>query len=244
MISILKHLRFRSLSARYISYAIGETILIIVGILIALGIGEWAEEREFKKYEILMLNQIITSLKQSRETIDYAYLPRINQKEEAIANLLELSATNGDVTDEVLIRDIARMRTDFFFRYDSGAYEALKSSGIEKLSDPQLRTELINFYDAFLPTWKGFIDEVDDRNEPLLMERRFELLSPKAVESENGSHEMYPTIIVDDVLHHVAFLESVALEREKARNQRNRLNVVIQRYDEMIVAIDNFLSKQ
>jgi hypothetical protein len=219
-------------------------ILITVGILVALAIGNWAEEKEFEKYEILMLNQILTSLTESRATIDTFLLPRLSRKEEAIANLLRLSATNTEVTDDVIMQSIENMNSDFFFTYNSGAYEALKSSGIDKLSDPQLRSELITFYDAFLPTWKEFIDKKNDQNEPQIMERRFEVLSPKVVESGVDSHEIYPMIIVDDVLHHVAFLEIVFLQREKATNQRFRLGAITERIDDMILSIEEFLSQR
>ena len=45
-------------TGKYFKYAIGEIILVVIGILIALSINNWNENRKDKKY----LNQIFSSI--------------------------------------------------------------------------------------------------------------------------------------------------------------------------------------
>ena len=45
-------------TGRYFKYAIGEIILVIIGILIALQINNWNENRKFKDSEVVKLNKL------------------------------------------------------------------------------------------------------------------------------------------------------------------------------------------
>lgn len=243
MISIFRKLRFKSLSSRYIAYAIGETVLIILGILIALSIGNWNDDREFEQYETLMLGEISTALKRNRATIDSAYLPRLELKEQGIAELMRLSISGKPVTETEIVENLNIMSIDFMFTYDSGAYEALKSSGIDRLSNEQLRTNLISFYDSFLPTWKEFIDMVDEELNQTIIQKRFKILTNQVVEIENGEYELRNRLIEEDVLNHNSFLVLIGLESQKAGNQRRRLNVIIPNLDELISEIDKELTR-
>jgi hypothetical protein len=48
---------------RYLKYAIGEIFLVVIGILIALSINNFNENRKLIKVEIQLLENLITSLK-------------------------------------------------------------------------------------------------------------------------------------------------------------------------------------
>ena len=59
MIKFFRHIRQRLLSenkfSKYLLYAIGEIVLVVIGILIALQINNWNEERkEFRKSKALL----------------------------------------------------------------------------------------------------------------------------------------------------------------------------------------------
>ncbi|MDH3616894.1 MAG: hypothetical protein OEQ90_10540, partial [Gammaproteobacteria bacterium] len=47
---------------RYIGYALGEIVLIVIGILIALQIDEWADDRSERRFERKTLSQIRINL--------------------------------------------------------------------------------------------------------------------------------------------------------------------------------------
>ncbi len=54
-------------SGKYLKYAIGEIILVVIGILIALGINNWNENRKKVKIEIQYVNNLIQDIKNDQE---------------------------------------------------------------------------------------------------------------------------------------------------------------------------------
>jgi hypothetical protein len=66
MIKFFRKIRFNLMeqnkTSRYFKYAIGEIILVVIGILIALQINNWNESRKSKTFETEILTQIQANL--------------------------------------------------------------------------------------------------------------------------------------------------------------------------------------
>lgn len=56
---------------RYLKYATGEIILVVIGILIALGINNWNEDRKADNSEKIVLNNIAENLALDSVQFDY-----------------------------------------------------------------------------------------------------------------------------------------------------------------------------
>ncbi len=52
---------------KYLRYAIGEIILVVIGILIAVSINNWKETRKKENLEIVLLYELIENLKNDIE---------------------------------------------------------------------------------------------------------------------------------------------------------------------------------
>lgn len=69
MIKFFRRLRHRFIlegkTTKYLSYAIGEIVLVVIGILIALSINDWNERRKFQNLEISTLVEIQKGLYQA-----------------------------------------------------------------------------------------------------------------------------------------------------------------------------------
>ncbi len=63
MINFLRHIRKRHIlegkTSKYLRYGIGEIILVVIGILIALQINNWNENQKFEKQEFQYLSRLI-----------------------------------------------------------------------------------------------------------------------------------------------------------------------------------------
>jgi len=58
-------------TTKYLKYAIGEIVLVVVGILIALGINNWNENRKMNLAEKVVLNNIYENLTIDSIQFDY-----------------------------------------------------------------------------------------------------------------------------------------------------------------------------
>ncbi len=78
MIKFFRKIRQRLLTenkfSRYLIYAIGEIVLVVIGILIALQINNWNEDYKLEKQEVLKLKEISNSLKKTKENIQQAQI--------------------------------------------------------------------------------------------------------------------------------------------------------------------------
>jgi hypothetical protein len=71
---------------KYLTYAIGEIILVVIGILIALSINNWNEDRKQRKQETVILTQLKTEFNSNLNQLDQ----KINSKKEAIHSSIQL----------------------------------------------------------------------------------------------------------------------------------------------------------
>ncbi len=146
---------------RYLKYAIGEIVLVVIGILIALGINNWNEVRNnkveatksFKRIlsdletEKLMLESSKKQFKKSRKyLIDVVY----NEKREGLDS-------------------IASNFLPFIHINSNSEYINLKSSGkLNLITNDKLRYRLVNFYEVYYNYYK----EISELNKKLLYDGR------------------------------------------------------------------------
>ena len=62
---IRQKLLIENKTGKYLKYAVGEIILVVIGILIALSINNWNEKRKYNNLEIVTLIEIQKGLKQA-----------------------------------------------------------------------------------------------------------------------------------------------------------------------------------
>ena len=131
---------------RYIGYALGEIVLIVVGILIALQIGEWADDRSERRFERKTLSQIRINLQTDHAELS-EILSRRRQAAQSIDNILAIEVPdNPDDNLQLWLSDV--MQFDRFHSLTS-AYEVLKSRGLDIVRNDALRTTLGIYYDSW-----------------------------------------------------------------------------------------------
>jgi uncharacterized protein involved in outer membrane biogenesis len=57
-------------TGKYLKYAIGEIILVVIGILIALSLNNWNENRKLHNQEIIYLNNLKNDIKVQIQMLD------------------------------------------------------------------------------------------------------------------------------------------------------------------------------
>jgi hypothetical protein len=155
MIKLFRNIRQKLVAegktTTYIKYAIGEIVLVVIGILIALQINNWNEDRKLKLQEVSILKDIQTDLKASLLEIDR----NIDGNEKTvydtrmIAKYLEEDLPYEAVLDTAFGRITAWKSPYFTFT----AYETLKNKGLDLIQNTELKKALVNIYEfefAFL----------------------------------------------------------------------------------------------
>ena len=131
-------------------YAIGEVLLIFVDVSIALAANSWYEERRERAEESRILTQLRAALELDSEKLD---LDLAAQREihTQITGLLK-HMDDGEPYSETLLPAFRAVRRWHGIRANSAPYEALKSRGLGLISDPDLRLDLILYYETSFPT--------------------------------------------------------------------------------------------
>lgn len=146
--------RFR----KYLLYAVGEIILVVIGILIALQINNWNEHRKERAFE----RQMLQSFKQSLETdlADIDLNIKLHQQGlQACDSIFSLMESSLQINKDSL----ARLFADAFFVtrfiYSNSAFESLKSKGVNIISDKALQKQIVDVYDS---RYRFFADSEHD----------------------------------------------------------------------------------
>ncbi|NNK70295.1 MAG: hypothetical protein HKO96_07435 [Flavobacteriaceae bacterium] len=90
MIKFFRQIRFKLMSSgntsKYLKYAIGEILLVMIGILLALQVNNWNENRKERNQENAILTQLQAEFKSNLSQLD----DKIKSKKESIKSALRL----------------------------------------------------------------------------------------------------------------------------------------------------------
>jgi len=149
MIKFFRKIRQKLLSenkfSRYLIYAIGEIVLVVIGILIALSINNWNESEKQKSKEIEILTSMSALLGKDQNSIEkiIPYNKRIRNSIDII-----LERLNSDLPyQDSLKYTFGNTITYWFYYTKTSVFENLKSEGVNLISNKSLRQEIIDFYD-------------------------------------------------------------------------------------------------
>ncbi len=152
MIKFFRKIRQKLLSenkfSKYLIYAIGEIVLVVIGILIALGINNWNNEQKDKQAELKYLNQIRKSLKEN----DLILKERIETDKRLLKfgdQLYNHIKTQKEINDTIKHIFVVLLN-DQMVSFNMAAFENLKNDGLSFISNDDLKFEIINIYDKEL----------------------------------------------------------------------------------------------
>jgi hypothetical protein len=163
MIKFFRHIRQRLLSegktGRYLKYAIGEIVLVVIGILIALQINNWNESKKNRDYEVTMLKEVNDALETDLSFLNenIPYLESVQKSYYALGIMKNVASQSRDSLSEHLdkVHEYGSV-----FSPNISAYEAIKSGGLDKISDLTIRNQLSKLYGVQIPFMESWINEV------------------------------------------------------------------------------------
>jgi hypothetical protein len=145
--NIRKQLASENKTAAYLRYALGEILLVVIGILIALQVNNWNENRKDHIREVQYLNNLKQDLEQQVVNIDAQldFEKRIVKISNSLIKTYNANQRFPEESDVFLkISNIAPRKT---FRSVNATFSDMESSGaLNLITDPVLRKEIINYY--------------------------------------------------------------------------------------------------
>ena len=139
--------RFR----RYLGYAVGEVLLVIVGILIALRIDTWHEERQTRRTVDDYLQSIARNIEEDIREIDTLTARRGSILFASKLARWHLGWTSTYTVDEIKHSSdaLTLAREHYQFSANTSGYEGLKNSGVlSHLDNQYVESLLFRYYDT------------------------------------------------------------------------------------------------
>ncbi|TDQ17029.1 hypothetical protein DFQ04_1677 [Algoriphagus boseongensis] len=159
MISIFRKIRQKLLReskvTRYLAYAIGEIVLVVIGILIALQVNTWNENRNNQKKETGILKDLHQEFQLNKASID-ASIQQHQTILEAIKGILNLMGQDNPELSENQIDSLINMSLEYdnYSPSQSVIAELISSGKTSLISSDTLRTLIFEW-----------VQEIEDKNE-------------------------------------------------------------------------------
>lgn len=144
--------------SKYTLYAIGEIILVVIGILIALQINNWNENNKAKKTEIYVLGEVLNNLNEDAVLVEDIILQRQKTKN-AVNELRKFVSSEKTQIDSLQYYMTNLLTFERYYRINN-AYEILKSKGLQ-LSNNSLTTKISRYYDYEQPKMHNSILDIE-----------------------------------------------------------------------------------
>ena len=215
-------------TSQYIKYAIGEITLVVLGILIALQINNWNEDKKEDKALKEYLVKIKSNTLEDRRALDSTIVLRRHLGDmckKARRSIL-------DKTEEqnlFLLMASGWAFTDFYFKPNTGGYESLKNSDyFGKINNTPL--------DSLLARYHSLLDEIE-QNERSYNEYIIDQESYLSTQYDRSL--ILATAFIPDSLNMLAIPQSeyntAYVEYTSSAPYRNVISLAAWQFDEMIV---------
>lgn len=207
MIKFFRKIRKKLLSenkfSQYLIYAIGEIILVVIGILIALNINNRSELKKVRKQEVLLLTNLSNEIGldilqiENNTTLSTERLFRLD-------SIIQLLERPEKIEKSLFIGQAFEFVFDQYFKSNSGIFDEAVSSGrMSYLQNERLRQNIFDYYrNAQESDNDGTTRQVTD-----------ELITPIFVETLFMNQEGFSTLGMN--VQNISNLESIDFEELK-----------------------------
>ncbi|MCK0180476.1 DUF6090 family protein [Flavobacteriaceae bacterium S0862] len=193
---IRQNLLMENKTGKYFKYAIGEIVLVVIGILIALGINNWNQENKDNKLSKEYLSRIHRDLVQ--DTTSFRDIIKSNKKlrndiKEVLVVLYQENITKEQVKKIAVVYDNV---TEQVFSSNQNTYNGMINSGaLQLIQNLELKEAIINVY-----------SEYDEKRELFLGNTKWiiDILSTETVSTDfiKLSPEVLDIFTTEEMLNH------------------------------------------
>ncbi len=151
--------------SKYLGYAIGEIILVVIGILFAIQLNNINEDRKEREKELSFLSKIKSDI-----ALDIIDLSRVDSivaiYESSSERALQMLHEAKTVEDILIIDSLFKFNWNNLKVNRKTYNEMLNTSGIYILNNKKLRNKLSDYY-TLIETNQEFIKEINDDSQEM-----------------------------------------------------------------------------
>ncbi len=228
MIKFFRHIRKSLLNegkmSKYVKYAIGEIVLVVIGILVALQINNWNEANKTKQLETKILKEFHNNL-----TLD------LKEIQHDIATMDSIVKACKDLKDYIKTHETPSSKFNYLttllrviphFDPNKSGYGLLQSKGVEVISNDSLRNNISLLYERAYPYYRRYEDERLDffnlNTQPKLLEYFYKNFDSTATWYANYkiTQADYERLKVDESFSRL--ISTIAFENAGVQNRAKR----------------------
>ena len=138
-------------TGKYLKYAIGEIILVVIGILIALQINNWNEEKKYQKQLQIKIYSILGDLREDALEIK-SILNDLEKQHSAADHIIPvMESEQKSIVDSLrFILDFNSFTTTPILSQQNNTWDYLSANGIlSELEDQELVNLLMDYYNYY-----------------------------------------------------------------------------------------------
>ena len=141
-------------AGKYLKYAIGEIVLVVIGILIALSINNWNENRKERLLEHGILKGLQFDLRFDVNDVNITLANRKSDIDD-FTKALEILTTDNQATKAEFMEKFEWILTVGGVRQNKTTFNNLQSSGqISLIKNKVIVDSIINYYNTGLMSWE------------------------------------------------------------------------------------------
>jgi len=158
MLPFFRKLRQRLLAknqlTRYLLYAFGEILLVVIGILLALQVNNWNEDRKFRAQQAGLLKDLENDLEANLAELESGRVMNglLLDEYRSLMRAIREDQPASPAIDSLCLH-LENWHSPYFTRT---AYESLKNKGLEIIRNDSLKKRIISVYE------RSFVFVTDD----------------------------------------------------------------------------------
>ena len=232
MINFLRKVRQKMLNenkfSKYLIYAVGEIVLVVIGILIALQINNWNQIVKAKQVEQNYLSNVLCDLKYQHTSIDIQMAKEQSYFKAAGQIIKSYQKHNDFVLDSAFFKNATAITERKTFVITDPTYTDLISSGnINTLKNIENKNNIIKYYQDL-----ERVEKIIQSNNSLLVDQNYvyhysqigyfsptHVIGDKANVTKLNEHMVIPS-------YQTEFEEIAKMGLQKAENKLTMMNAI------------------
>jgi hypothetical protein len=134
--------------SKYLLYAIGEILLVVIGILIALQVNNWNEHRKEKDIERKVLLELKRTIESNQGLMEWdsVYRTMLDNSSDIVLRVIKNKQEYADTLNTHF--QLSRI-PGTILQLSTAGYESLKNVGFNIISSDSLRNQIVDLFELY-----------------------------------------------------------------------------------------------